>query len=157
MFPGHPESWTPLQIPSWGPPLGCTLLHRGHSGVSVTSSLNGITMLTLSTFQEYYEDKLLMWKYFEKPKYYQCIQGNSTRTMAANSAWRTGSLEHTLQVKGLCLRLGCLGEKLGSTKCYLYDLGQVTSLSLHLPCLGIIIVPALMVVAKFEWGKVLKC
>ena len=27
IFPGHPESWTPLQIPSWGPPLGCTLLH----------------------------------------------------------------------------------------------------------------------------------
>ena len=28
MFPGHPESWTPLQIPSWGPPLGCTLLQQ---------------------------------------------------------------------------------------------------------------------------------
>ena len=28
IFPGHPESWTPLQIPSWGPPLGCNLLHR---------------------------------------------------------------------------------------------------------------------------------
>ena len=27
IFPGHPESWTPSQIPSWGPPLGCTLLH----------------------------------------------------------------------------------------------------------------------------------
>ena len=26
IFPGHPELWTPLQIPSWGPPLGCTLL-----------------------------------------------------------------------------------------------------------------------------------
>ena len=25
-FPGHLEFWTPLQIPSWGPPLGCTLL-----------------------------------------------------------------------------------------------------------------------------------
>ena len=32
MFPGHPESWTPLQIPSWGPPLGCTLLHPYTSG-----------------------------------------------------------------------------------------------------------------------------
>ena len=28
-FPGHFEFWTPLQIPSWGPPLGCTLLQRG--------------------------------------------------------------------------------------------------------------------------------
>ena len=26
IFPGHLEFWTPLQIPSWGPPLGCTLL-----------------------------------------------------------------------------------------------------------------------------------
>ena len=26
IFPGHLELWTPLQIPSWGPPLGCTLL-----------------------------------------------------------------------------------------------------------------------------------
>ena len=25
IFPGHPEFWTPLQIPLWGPP-GCTLL-----------------------------------------------------------------------------------------------------------------------------------
>ena len=25
IFPGHPEFWTPLQIPVWGPP-GCTLL-----------------------------------------------------------------------------------------------------------------------------------
>ena len=28
IFLGHPESWTPSQIPSWGPPLGCTLLHQ---------------------------------------------------------------------------------------------------------------------------------
>ena len=27
IFPEHPESWTPSQIPSWGPRLGCTLLH----------------------------------------------------------------------------------------------------------------------------------
>ena len=27
IFPGHLEFWTPLQIPIWGPPLGCTLLH----------------------------------------------------------------------------------------------------------------------------------
>ena len=27
IFPGHLEFWTPLQIPSWVPPLGCTLLH----------------------------------------------------------------------------------------------------------------------------------
>ena len=27
IFSGHPESWTPSQIPSWCPPLGCTLLH----------------------------------------------------------------------------------------------------------------------------------
>ena len=27
IFPGHLEFWTPLQIPSWGPPPGCTLLH----------------------------------------------------------------------------------------------------------------------------------
>ena len=26
IFPGHLEFWTPLQIPSWGPPLGCPLL-----------------------------------------------------------------------------------------------------------------------------------
>ena len=26
IFPGHLEFWTPLQIPIWGPPLGCTLL-----------------------------------------------------------------------------------------------------------------------------------
>ena len=26
IFPGHLEFRTPLQIPSWGPPLGCTLL-----------------------------------------------------------------------------------------------------------------------------------
>ena len=26
IFPGHLEFWTPLQILSWGPPLGCTLL-----------------------------------------------------------------------------------------------------------------------------------
>ena len=26
IFPEHLELWTPLQIPSWGPPLGCTLL-----------------------------------------------------------------------------------------------------------------------------------
>ena len=26
IFRGHLEFWTPLQIPSWGPPLGCTLL-----------------------------------------------------------------------------------------------------------------------------------
>ena len=25
IFPGHLEFWSPLQIPSWGPPLGCTL------------------------------------------------------------------------------------------------------------------------------------
>ena len=29
IFPGHLEFWTPLQIPSWGPPLGCTLLQCG--------------------------------------------------------------------------------------------------------------------------------
>ena len=28
IFPGHLEFWTPLQIPSWGPPLGCTLLQN---------------------------------------------------------------------------------------------------------------------------------
>ena len=27
IFPGHLEFWTPLQIPSWGPPLVCTLFH----------------------------------------------------------------------------------------------------------------------------------
>ena len=26
VFLGHLEFWTPLQIPTWGPPLGCTLL-----------------------------------------------------------------------------------------------------------------------------------
>ena len=26
IFPGHLEFWTLLQIPIWGPPLGCTLL-----------------------------------------------------------------------------------------------------------------------------------
>ena len=26
IFPGYLEFWTPLQIPIWGPPLGCTLL-----------------------------------------------------------------------------------------------------------------------------------
>ena len=26
IFPGYLEFWTPLQIPSWGPPLGCLLL-----------------------------------------------------------------------------------------------------------------------------------
>ena len=26
IFPGHLEFWTPLHIPIWGPPLGCTLL-----------------------------------------------------------------------------------------------------------------------------------
>ena len=26
IFPGHLEVWTPLQIPSWGPPVDCTLL-----------------------------------------------------------------------------------------------------------------------------------
>ena len=31
IFPGHLEFWTPLQIPSWGPPLGCTLLQVGPS------------------------------------------------------------------------------------------------------------------------------
>ena len=28
IFPGHLEFWTPLQIPSWGLPLGCTLLQE---------------------------------------------------------------------------------------------------------------------------------
>ena len=28
IFPEHLELWTPLQIPSWGPPLGCTLLQK---------------------------------------------------------------------------------------------------------------------------------
>ena len=28
-FPGHLEFWTPLQIPSWGPPLGCNLFQWG--------------------------------------------------------------------------------------------------------------------------------
>ena len=28
VFPGHLEFWTPLQIPIWGPPLGCVLLHQ---------------------------------------------------------------------------------------------------------------------------------
>ena len=26
IFPGHPEFWTPLQIPIWAPLLSCTLL-----------------------------------------------------------------------------------------------------------------------------------
>ena len=29
IFPGHLEFWSPLQIPIWGPPLGCILLHQG--------------------------------------------------------------------------------------------------------------------------------
>ena len=28
VFPGHLEFWTPLQIPIWAPPLGCTLLQN---------------------------------------------------------------------------------------------------------------------------------
>ena len=28
IFPGHLEFWTPLQIPIWGPPLGCTLVPK---------------------------------------------------------------------------------------------------------------------------------
>ena len=28
IFPGHLEFWTPLQIPIWGPPLGCTLFQH---------------------------------------------------------------------------------------------------------------------------------
>ena len=32
IFPGHLELWTPLQIPIWGPSLGCTLLQ--YSGQS---------------------------------------------------------------------------------------------------------------------------
>ena len=28
IFPGHLELWTPLQIPIWGPLLGCTLLQH---------------------------------------------------------------------------------------------------------------------------------
>ena len=33
IFPGHLEFWTPLQIPIWGPPLGCTLFqyHATHA------------------------------------------------------------------------------------------------------------------------------
>ena len=27
IFSGHPEFWTPLQIPTWAPHLGCTLSH----------------------------------------------------------------------------------------------------------------------------------
>ena len=29
IFPGHSEFWIPLQIPIWGPHLGCTLLQSG--------------------------------------------------------------------------------------------------------------------------------
>ena len=48
IFPGHLEFWTPLQIPSWGPPLGCTLLQSclrclsstvGHSAIHSHYSL----------------------------------------------------------------------------------------------------------------------
>ena len=31
IFPGHPEFWTPLQIPVWGPP-GCTRLQKYKPG-----------------------------------------------------------------------------------------------------------------------------
>ena len=32
IFPGHLEFWTPLQVPIWGPPLGCTLFHFHYLG-----------------------------------------------------------------------------------------------------------------------------
>ena len=35
IFPGHLEFWTPLQIPSWGPPLGSTLLQFGIVGIEI--------------------------------------------------------------------------------------------------------------------------
>ena len=41
IFPGHPEFWTPLQIPIWGPPLGCALLQY-HSFIIYPSHLPSI-------------------------------------------------------------------------------------------------------------------
>ena len=40
IFPGHLPFWTPLQIPVWGPLLGCTLLHRDESRAFGRSLLN---------------------------------------------------------------------------------------------------------------------
>ena len=37
IFPGHPEFWTPLQIPLWGGSPGCTLLHFFYYHLSTCS------------------------------------------------------------------------------------------------------------------------
>ena len=44
IFPGHLEFWTPLQIPIWGPPLGCTLLQYS----SCFDSIWGVFMTGLA-------------------------------------------------------------------------------------------------------------
>ena len=36
IFPGHLEFWTPLHIPVWGPPLGCTLFQKDWLAFSLT-------------------------------------------------------------------------------------------------------------------------
>ena len=41
IFPGHPEYWIPLQIPIWGPPLGCTLLQDDFREQSIYARLDG--------------------------------------------------------------------------------------------------------------------
>ena len=47
IFPGNLEFWTPLQIPSWGPPLGCTLLHLYTHTLILVGFRNCQTLYTL--------------------------------------------------------------------------------------------------------------
>ena len=45
IFPGHLEFCTPLQIPSWSPPLGCTLLHYYPHFTDEESEARGLNSL----------------------------------------------------------------------------------------------------------------
>ena len=55
IFPGCLEFWTPLQIPSWGPPLGCTLLQKVNfkrgSIVPFWSSQNPLKVALYAVFE----------------------------------------------------------------------------------------------------------
>ena len=63
IFPGHLEFWTPLQIPSWGPPLGCTLLHICiYSYVCDIVSTHEVIEMTVKWFSSYKALKRSAWQ-----------------------------------------------------------------------------------------------
>ena len=94
IFPGHPESCTPLQIPSWGPPLGCTLLQfhpvTYDNSFQMTNKICLASMIRLAliaywnTFQMYLSIHIL-----EGHKYYQIVilLKMISNEMCSNSRW----------------------------------------------------------------------